>query len=290
MQEKLTAYRSCVEGEYASDPEDMKHSMVMGRSFRGFLLACFDGNRPSYEFLSACVKRHVKPPESLDPLDVRVADELAQLRTCSLPTPAPGVGALADGVWPLVPWQQANEAALVGVGGSDNAGSGGVSSGSTAAGAPAAGSGYASDNGVALQWGPGDNRCWPAGSDSNIRYDFLFRGLYAPQLIRFLTAFPREQVMVVESGELRADPQRVMNEVYDFIGVPHVDVSGYNDTTINELINKRYPLFEDVSGWKIKSEYAPLDPKIREALVEAYRPFNRELYHLLGRRFEGWDR
>ena len=40
----------------------------------------------------------------------------------------------------------------------------------------------------AMQWGaPG---CWPTGSDSNISKDFVVRGVYYPQLLRFLQFFP----------------------------------------------------------------------------------------------------
>lgn len=35
-----------------------------------------------------------------------------------------------------------------------------------------------------LEWG--SPSCWPDGSDSNISKDFLFRGMYYAQLVRFL--------------------------------------------------------------------------------------------------------
>ncbi len=39
-----------------------------------------------------------------------------------------------------------------------------------------------------LEWGT--ERCWKTGTDSNIARDFLFRGLYYPQLVRMLKSFP----------------------------------------------------------------------------------------------------
>jgi hypothetical protein len=38
-----------------------------------------------------------------------------------------------------------------------------------------------------LEWGT--PHCWPDGSSSNISRDFLFRGIYYPQLLRFLQRY-----------------------------------------------------------------------------------------------------
>jgi hypothetical protein len=47
----------------------------------------------------------------------------------------------------------------------------------------------------------------------------LDRGRYATHLNRYLEHFPREQMLVQLFDELKADPQRYADEVYDFLGV-----------------------------------------------------------------------
>jgi hypothetical protein len=51
------------------------------------------------------------------------------------------------------------------------------------------------------------------------RYSYLRRGLYAEQLIRWRACFPAEQMLVVDSGRLFADPRAVVAEVLAFLGV-----------------------------------------------------------------------
>jgi hypothetical protein len=46
------------------------------------------------------------------------------------------------------------------------------------------------------------------------------RGLYGAQLQRLYTLFPRQQVLVLNSEVLDADPQAVLGQVTDFLGVP----------------------------------------------------------------------
>lgn len=55
------------------------------------------------------------------------------------------------------------------------------------------------------------------------------RGIYAPQLDRFIRLFGRDNVLVLFSNDLKREPERVTNEVFRFIG-------------LESLTGGRYPL------------------------------------------------
>ena len=94
-------------------------------------------------------------------------------------------------------------------------------------------------------------------------YTYKARGRYAEQLERWLALFPREQLLIVPSEELLAEPERVHARVLEFLGArPHRLDS--------------YPrVFE--------RRYEPMRPATRVALVEEFAEPNARLYELLGR-------
>jgi hypothetical protein len=94
-------------------------------------------------------------------------------------------------------------------------------------------------------------------------YTYASRGLYAEQLGRWLALFPREQLLVLLTDELAADPAGTYGRVLDFLSVaPHRLAS--------------YPrIFE--------REYGPMRPETRERLAARFAEPNRRLAELLGR-------
>jgi hypothetical protein len=96
---------------------------------------------------------------------------------------------------------------------------------------------------------------------------YLARGLYARQLERWLAVFPSEQLLVLPSEELAADPAGTYQRVLDFLGAaPH------------EL--RDYPRVYE-------QEYAEIQPETRRRLAKHFAEPNRRLYELLGRDL-GW--
>lgn len=70
------------------------------------------------------------------------------------------------------------------------------------------------------------------GSDrSDPAYELVARGLYAPQLQRYLDHVGRDQLLVLTYDEIARDPAAVMKEVYSFIGV--------DDTHVPESLGER---------------------------------------------------
>ena len=52
----------------------------------------------------------------------------------------------------------------------------------------------------------------------------LDRGRYATHLRRYLEVFPREQLLVQLFDDLKADPQAYADDVFDFLGVPRLEL------------------------------------------------------------------
>jgi hypothetical protein len=101
------------------------------------------------------------------------------------------------------------------------------------------------------------------------RRAYLSRGLYAEQLERWLAHFPREQLLVVRSEDLRHRSAEVYAEVLAFLGLRPWEPPEY--VTRN------------------RAAYPPLDPDLRARLAERFVEPNERLAELLGRDF-GWSR
>src|SRR5206468_7007606 len=61
-------------------------------------------------------------------------------------------------------------------------------------------------------------------SDAHRHHSYLARGAYAEQLRRWRLHFPSEQLLVVASEELFADPEGAIIPILDFLGLPHTDL------------------------------------------------------------------
>jgi hypothetical protein len=103
------------------------------------------------------------------------------------------------------------------------------------------------------------------------RFAYLLRGLYADQLERWLSLFPREQLLVISTEDLGREPEKTVDECFRFLGVsawrrPPREYARRNVGT-----------------------YEPMLPETKEQLARFFEPHNRRLYELLGRDL-GWTR
>lgn len=97
-------------------------------------------------------------------------------------------------------------------------------------------------------------------------HSIVGRGLYALQVAEWMRQWPEAQLRVMSIAELRGGPeavQRSLDGVFSFIGVPPIDVT-------------------DLEPKNTRS-YGVLAPETRAKLEEFYRPFNEQLFTLLGR-------
>jgi hypothetical protein len=94
-------------------------------------------------------------------------------------------------------------------------------------------------------------------------HSYLRRGHYAEQITAVHRLFPPEQLHVVVSEELFAQPLEVMNGVFEFLAVGPVEGGRFDAANANRK--------------------SALEPELRERLATYYAPHNQRLYEVLGR-------
>lgn len=114
---------------------------------------------------------------------------------------------------------------------------------------------------------------WPVAGDTEfVRQNAAVpRGYYAQQLSHWLTRFPQSSLGVFTFEELTQEPQKTMNAVFRFLGLPEAPV----DTS--RVLN---------SGNASSKE--PIDPHLLGDLDSLYRQVNRDLPAIAGRSFPWW--
>ena len=97
-------------------------------------------------------------------------------------------------------------------------------------------------------------------------YTYAARGRYAEQLERWLAVFPPEQLLIVPSEEMLAEPEQTHARVLEFLGAAPQPLESYPR------------VFE--------RQYEPMRPETRTRLAEEFAEPNRRLYALLGRELD----
>jgi hypothetical protein len=118
----------------------------------------------------------------------------------------------------------------------------------------------------------------PPGDDGGLRVPahkrigdplVVRRGIYQPQLERWRTHFPDDQLMVIQSERWFDDPPAVMAEVCDYLEIPG------REQLPRVMRNRNKP-------------HEPYDEEVIERLRAFYRPYNAELAAYLGLDLD-WD-
>ena len=108
---------------------------------------------------------------------------------------------------------------------------------------------------------------------------YVFRSIYYDQLLRWLTLFPRQHILIIQSEKFFADPEKHMAEVARFLGLqPH-------EFSKTEL--KRRYAGSGSGDWSPAEKYRPMTKDTREFLRDFFAPYNEKLYSLLGEDY-GW--
>jgi hypothetical protein len=102
--------------------------------------------------------------------------------------------------------------------------------------------------------------------------EYLSRGVYIDQLLRWTRFFDKEQILVLKSEDFFENPKETLKVVLEFLGLPEWE-----------------PESEKLAGGKRnEGRYErEMDPATRRRLEEYFEPHNRRLYDFLGTDF-GW--
>ena len=102
-----------------------------------------------------------------------------------------------------------------------------------------------------------------------IHYSYKSRGLYREQLARYLEHFAMEDILILSSEAMLADPRSTLRRVFEFVGVdPEFSVGNLRPSNIGR--NKE-----------------AVEPEVYAYLQDYFRAPNEELYELIGQDL-GW--
>jgi len=108
-------------------------------------------------------------------------------------------------------------------------------------------------------------------NDDYFRHAYLDRSTYVNKLKRWMSVFPKEQFLIIQSEEFFKNPSEVYNKVLKFLGLPKWELAEY----------KQYK--------KNPANILPIAPEHRKQLVEYFRPHNQRLYKLIDTIFD-WEK
>jgi len=99
---------------------------------------------------------------------------------------------------------------------------------------------------------------------------YLYTGIYHLHIKKWLEFFPSEQIFVINSDEIKKEPVKILNQVFQFL-----DLDPYNPKDLR---------LKNMGEYDIK-----MNSKMRKKLVEYFKTHNEQLSQLLGRSFD-WDK
>lgn len=105
-------------------------------------------------------------------------------------------------------------------------------------------------------------------------YSYLSRGIYVEQMKIWFNHFPKEQILILSSEDLFANPSKVFKKVLKFLDLPEWELENYG--TYNHDSNKIY------------RKYPEMDASTRKSLTDYFKPHNERLYEYSGTNF-GWN-
>ena len=106
-------------------------------------------------------------------------------------------------------------------------------------------------------------------SDQHRMWSYVARGHYAQQLEAYYQHFSREQILILKSEELFADPQRAVTQVTDFLDVEPMELHD-----VKPLNTGTYTHSDSIEVEQLRAE-----------LQDYFRPHNQRLSELLARDF-----
>ena len=105
------------------------------------------------------------------------------------------------------------------------------------------------------------------GTTKTPKLYYLQRSIYFPQIKRYYDIFNQNQILILNFNELKHNPQNFIKKCYQFLELEEYEPNITKD-------KKKY--------------YEILTPEMKLYLQDYFKPYNKQLYNLLGRNF-GWE-
>ncbi len=110
-------------------------------------------------------------------------------------------------------------------------------------------------------------------TDERAKGLYVGADLYAYYLKQWLQVFPREQMLIISSAQLRENQKETLERVFDFIGLEPTAIPPEGFVLPRDVIAEEYVTKD------------PMQPATRAALAEIFRPHNEDLFRLIGMHF-----
>ena len=101
-----------------------------------------------------------------------------------------------------------------------------------------------------------------------VENSFLARGFYAEQLKVWFEIFDKKQIHITTTENLALNPDKTFSKIFSFLEI--------SDYKIPKLENKR------------KGNYLSMSQEMKIQLLNYFKPYNEELYELIGQKFN-WN-
>ena len=102
-----------------------------------------------------------------------------------------------------------------------------------------------------------------------IDHPYPTRGIYADQLENWFKCYDRKQFLILATEDFHKNPQRTLDQVFDFLGVSPFQVGNLRDLNVGN--------------------YKEMNEDTRKFLIEYFKPHNERLSKILKRSFD-WDK
>lgn len=99
--------------------------------------------------------------------------------------------------------------------------------------------------------------------------EFLRRGIYAPQIERYYNLFSKDQILILESNELKNKREEALTKVTQFLNIKNFD---FNLLNLKEIGKRDYG--------------DPLPEDLKLILDDFYKPYNKKLFKLIGQEYD----
>jgi Sulfotransferase domain len=107
----------------------------------------------------------------------------------------------------------------------------------------------------------------------NLQCGHLSRGLYAQQLIPWIEAFGRDNILILRFEDFESNQTAVLQQILDFVGIVDHSLQRIADADLEHQYNPRN---------QVQRRTGKVGGDMREYLRRFYQPYNEELADLLG--------
>ena len=82
-------------------------------------------------------------------------------------------------------------------------------------------------------------------------FSHFVNSMYAPQLHHCVNSgVDPSKIFIIQTEEFKETPKPILTDLHRFLGITDVEYSISNQEDIQSQINKKFPQFESVTGWR----------------------------------------